>query len=168
MPASLLDIPRVSMLPLDRGALLTLERRSYLELEAYVPGRASWTTIVTEDGEVWMIGGIWEIEPGSTVYINGGGLKPTPIGTSVPPGIVKRIRWGANLPPGAGESYRYTLFKNGIATASTFTVTGSTRKGGSDVEVTCVDGDELCVEVVVSDGAQRADHSGTIQQAPAV
>lgn len=117
-----------------------------------------------------MIGGIWPIEPGSTVYIGGGGpdTRREASQTPVPQGTVKRLRFGADVAPGSGQSFAYTLFKNGVATSCAFTVTGSTRKGGSDVEVACNDGDELCVRVVVSAGAQRANHSGSLQFAPAV
>ncbi len=117
-----------------------------------------------------MIGGIWPIEPGSTVYIGGGGpdTRLEAAQTPVPQGTVKRLRFGADVAPGSGQSFSYTLFKNGVATSCTFAVTGSSRKGGSDVEVTCNDGDELCVRVVTSAGAQRANHSGSLQFAPAV
>ncbi len=114
-----------------------------------------------------MIGGIWPINPGATLYISGGGPDPRIIGTPVPPGTVKRLRFGADIAPGAGQSYAYTLFKNGIATACAFTLTGSTRNGGSDIEVACNDGDELCVRVVTSAGVPAANHSGSIQFAPA-
>lgn len=172
MPAtygSLLDVSRPSLAVLERATRLRFERFALLEVSTYVARGTSWpTVIVTEDGELWMIGGIWPINPGATLYISGGGPDSRVIGTPVPPGIVKRLRFGADQSPGAGESYRYTLFKNGSATDCTFTVTGSTRKGGCDVEVTCSDGDELCVEVVVSAGAPLANHSGSIQHAPAV
>lgn len=165
----LLDIPRAAQLALNRGALLELGRVSYLEVTGFVRSRATWpTVIVTEDGELWMIGGIWPIRPGATLYLSGGGPDPRIIGTPVPAGIVKRIRFGADQPPGVGQSYTYTLFKNGVATSCTFTLTGSDRKGGSDVEVACGDEDELCVEVEVSDGAPLANHSGSIQFAPEV
>lgn len=166
----LLDIPRAAQLALDRGALLELGRVSYLEVTGFVRSRATWpTVIVTEDGELWMIGGIWPIEPGSTVYIGGGGpdTRLESAQTPVPPGTVKRLRFGADTPPGSGKSYAYTLFKNGVATSCAFTVTGSSRKGGSDVEVSCNDGDELCVRVVISAGAPKANHSGSLQFAPA-
>lgn len=169
MYGSLLDISRPSVVAFDRATRLGLERFSRLEVSAFVIRTTSWTVIVTEDGETWMIGGIWPVEPGTTVYISGGGPDSRVIGTPVGPGIVKRLRFGADQPPGVGQSYAYTLYKNGSPTDCTFTVTGaSTRKGGSDVEVTCGDGDELCVQVVVSAGAPLANHSGSIQHAPAV
>lgn len=164
---SLLEVPRASFAMVERGTLLAFERFSYLEVSGLLGGRGSWPVVILDDGELWMIGGLWPIGPGKTVYINGGGIDSRIIGTSVDAGTVKRIRWGADQPPGAGESYRYTLFKNGVATACTFTVTGSTRKGGSDVQVVTADGDELCVEVVTSDGAPEANHSGSIRHVPA-
>lgn len=172
MPAtfgSLLEVSRPSLAVIDRATRIGFERASLLEVSSFVARGVSWpTVIVTEDGEVWMIGGIWPVEPGTTVYISGGGPDARAIGTPVVPGIVKRLRFGADQPPGTGKSYRYTLFKNGVPTDCTFTVTGSTRRSGSDVQVTCNDGDELCVEVVVSSGAALANHSGSIQHAPAV
>lgn len=167
---SLLEVSRASFALVDRSSLLSLERFSYLEVSGLLGGRGAWPiVVVTDDGELWMIGGIWPIGPGKTVYIGGGGpdARRDAARTPVPQGTVKRMRFGADVAPGAGQSFTYTLFKNDDPTSCTFTVTGSTRKGGSDVEVTCSDGDELCVRVVTSAGAQEANHSGSIQFAPA-
>lgn len=123
----------------------------------------AWTVVPTDNGEVWMIGGIWPLKPGIT-YISGNGPDDRLIGTSYPPGVIKRIRFGgATLPPGPGEFYKYTVVKNGVPTGCSFTVTGSTRKGGSDVQIAVNDGDEICVEVEISDGCPEDNHSGTVQ-----
>lgn len=167
---SLLEVSRASFALVDRSSLLSLERFSYLEVSGLLGGRGAWPIIVvTDDGELWMIGGIWPIGPGETVYIGGGGpdSRMASAQTPVPQGTVKRLRFGADIAPGSGQSYAYTLFRNGVATSCSFTLTGSTRKGGSDVEVACSDSDELCVRVVTSAGAQEANHSGSIQFAPA-
>jgi hypothetical protein len=163
------DISHASALELEQGSRLGVSRVSYLELTGITRAPSAWSIIVvvTTDGELWMIGGIWPISPGSTVYISGNGADTRLIATPVPQGIVKRLRFGADLAPGIGQTFTYTVFKNGIVTGCTFQVTGLNRKGGSDVEVTCNDQDELCIQVVTSAGAPQADHSGTLQFAPA-
>lgn len=158
-----------SALPSEGSSRFSFRRAAYSGAADFLRP-VTWSVVTTTDGELWMIGGIWPIGPASTVYVGGGGpdARMESAQTPVPPGTVKRLRFGADTPPGSGQSYAYTLFKNGVATSCTFTVTGSTRKGGSDVEVTCNDGDELCVRVVVSAGAPQANHSGSLQFAPAV
>jgi len=155
------------MLLLERGTTLDLERTTCLELSAFrLPGGIP--TIVTGDGELWMISSGYPVDPGQTVYL--GGFVDSRIEGAqvpVPEGVVKGMWFAANVPPGSGQTFTYTLMKNGLATACTFTLTGSTRKGKSAVEVTCGDQDEICVRVQASAGAASANHNGSLNFAPA-
>ena len=157
-----------SAVPSESSSRFSFRRAAYSGVADFLRP-VVWSVVTTTDGELWMIGGIWPIDPGATVYIGGGGpdTRMASAQTPVPQGTVKRLRFGADIAPGSGQSFTYTLLKNGVATSCAFTVTGSTRKGGSDVEVSCSDGDEICVRVVTSAGAQKANHSGSLQFAPA-
>lgn len=153
--------------PSEQSSRFSFRKAGYSGVADFLR-QPTWSILITTDDEVLITGGIWPVTPGTTVYISGNGADERLMGTTGVPGLIKRFRYGADVPPGPGQTYTYTIFKNGVATASSFVVTGSIRKGKSDVQVTCNDEDELCVKVEVSAGAPLANHSGTIQIAPAV
>lgn len=164
---SALDLSRSSRIEVaDRVSRLELGRIAYLEVEALNAG--GWSTVIpTDDGELWMISSGWPVNPGQTVYL--GGFVDSRIEgaqTPVPEGTVKGMWFSADGGPGVGETFTYTLMKNGVATACTFQLTGSQRKGKSTVEVACADQDEICVRVVASGGAAEAIHNGSVHFVP--
>lgn len=162
--------PRLgTAVPDERSSRFSFSRVSYSGVADFV-SPVKWTIVQTADGELWMIGGIWPIGPGETVYIGGGGpdTRIEAASTPVPAGVVKKLRFSADVPPGVGQTYTYTVMKNGAATACTVQITGNQRKAKSDVEVVCQDEDELCVRIQTSPGAPQANHKGTLQYAPAI
>lgn len=130
-----------------------------------------WYFTPAGDDEVWMIGTGTTVVPGTKVYVASGVLDTTVEGgeAPVPAGQVVGLYFGASAAPGPG-TFKYTLFKNGVATLCTFTLTGSgeeNRKGKSAVEVPFADGDWLSVEIDVSGTAARASHNGSLRFRPA-
>lgn len=147
--------------------MLTLDRLSALDLAPFF-GRAAFPTIVTSDGELWMISSGYPIAGGQTAYL--GGFVDSRIEGAqvpVPAGVVRGMWFAASAAPGSGQSFTYTLMKNGVATACKVTLTGAQRKGKSTVEVTCSDQDEICVRVEASALAAEANHNGSINFVPA-
>lgn len=148
--------------------MLEVDRVTALDLGPFA-ARGSLPTIITGDGELWMISSGYPVGPGETVYL-GGFVDSRLEGaqTPVPAGIIKGMWFSANVAPGSGQTFTYTLMKNGLATSCTFQLTGSQRKGKSEVEVECADEDEICVRVQASGSAAAANHNGSIHFAPEV
>lgn len=159
-----LDISRAAGVLLERTSTLDIGRMAMLEVGPRTPGLS---VIETDDGELWMIASGWPVLPGQTVYL--GGFVDSRIEgaqTPIPAGIVKGMWFSADVAPGAGQTFTYTLMKNGIATACTFQLTGAQRKGKSIVQVVCADQDEICVRAQVSAGAEQANHNGSLHFVP--
>lgn len=70
-------------------------------------------------------------------------------------GVIQNARAALSGPPGSAKTYTFTLYKNGVATAITFTISGSSATEGSDLthSVSVVAGDKLYWHVAVDSGA---------------
>jgi hypothetical protein len=75
-------------------------------------------------------------------------------------GIVRECYSAVNTAPGAGQSFTYTLFKNGSATAMTWTISGAGAFSGNTLSnnVTVQPDDSLDIRLVTSAGAAAAKH----------
>lgn len=77
----------------------------------------------------------------------------------MPGGRAVQLNVRSSTAPGAGESFTYTVVKNGIDTSMTVTVSESDQEGTTaDNQVTCSTGDRISLKVVTSAGAATAYH----------
>jgi hypothetical protein len=104
------------------------------------------------------------VAAGATVYLGPNGLANPFSADSVwiagRIGIVRECYSAVTAAPGAGQSFTYTLFKNGSATAMTWTISGAGAFSGntSSNNVTVQPDDFLDIRLVTSAGAAAAKH----------
>lgn len=107
------------------------------------------------------------IAAGATVYVGAGGARGGASDSLIIPGrycAVVGLRVRTTTAPGAGQSYTYTVMKNGVATAMTGSITDAEfaidipeSVGGFQI----TDADALSVRVVTSGGAAVGYHNIT-------
>lgn len=80
------------------------------------------------------------------------------------PGIIGNLIVRSESPPGAGETYTYTIRVNGVPTAITAVISGGVDRSASDlVNTVQVDiGDSVACQCVTSLNATTGDHIGSI------
>lgn len=104
------------------------------------------------------------VEPGVTTYLTPAGLDDDidEAREPVPAGTAGRIVVEATAAPGIGQTFIYTLLKNGVATALTVTLTGAQTKGSSPAtDVAFAQEDTSALELQTSAGAAQAKHKVT-------
>lgn len=111
------------------------------------------------------------IASGSTVYIPANGVQ-TPIATNSTWSLVTnastvtfgRLRAGVTAGPGVGQTFTYTVYENGVATASTCQITGAaTSCDDTSNTFTSARGDGIAVQIVTSASAVARAHWVSIE-----
>lgn len=112
--------------------------------------------------ELYLIGTDLTVRTNETVWVGPGGVRDsrTKAEGALAAGTLKALHMHATAQPGAGQ-YRYTIFKNGDATANTFTLTGATQTGNSKVAVEWAE-DALFALKIENIGAPECDHGGSM------
>lgn len=112
-------------------------------------------------------GSVFPVTGGQTVYM-GSSVDPTEANAriSLIQCTVKQVQVSSSVAPGTGESFTYTLMKNGTAD-STFVVTAeNSNQSGSISDSTGLafsNGDFISLRLVTSSGASSAHHSFSIK-----
>jgi parallel beta-helix repeat protein len=77
-----------------------------------------------------------------------------------------RIAVYSDNAPGAGESYTYTLYKNGAATATVLTIAGASSFVSEIIQngMTLLESDSYCLQLVASGAAATAYHRASFSQ----
>lgn len=113
--------------------------------------------------------GVSTIPAATTAYLGIGAWGGNSAIISIPlscDGIIRDLVVSSEVPPGAGQSYAYTLYKNGVATSLTCSIAGATATTGGDFntdhsvypQVT----DTITVQVITSAGAAATYHKTSI------
>lgn len=123
-----------------------------------------WFEVVTAGSDLLMLASVFRVNASSTAYVGPGGVADSieDVRVPVPAMSVLELHCGADEDPGTG-SYAYTLMKNDTATALTFTITGTTRKGSIAVTTAFASGDWLSLRVVATGAAPAAHHSASVK-----
>lgn len=123
-----------------------------------------WFVVLTQGSDLLMLASVFRVGQASTAFVGPGGVAndEEDIRVPVPALTVKELHVGCDEDAGTG-SYSYTLMKNGSATALTFTLTGSTRKGSIATDITFASGDWLSLRVVASGSAPAAHHNASVK-----
>lgn len=81
------------------------------------------------------------------------------------PCIIRNLVFDVSLAPGAGETFDYTLYVNGVPTALTCQIAGAVATGAFDMVNAIVIGlhDLVCIEIVTSLNAVAAFHKWSIE-----
>lgn len=77
--------------------------------------------------------------------------------------IISNLYTNANTTSGAGQSYLYTVYQNGVPTAITSTAANVQRSGDESHSITCAQGDTISVQLKYSASATTAVHAVTLQ-----
>lgn len=74
--------------------------------------------------------------------------------------VIRLLYCRSEFPPGAGDTYTYTIMVNGIASILTAQIAGAAAVEGNDLvnAVAVAAGDELTIRVVTSVGAAQGYH----------
>lgn len=100
---------------------------------------------------------------GSTYYLVNNGTATNEQNPHQMPfrGVLRNLAVLAAGAPGAGQSYVYTVRRQGIDSSLTVTLTGGSVRNGFDYtnELACSKGDSVCVKVVTSGGASVQPHT---------
>lgn len=131
-------------------------------------------TSLTMSTQVNSGGGLVGTAGVATYYpLNGGAVGSTSSGlwaTNMPiAGIIKKLVLSSDIAPGIGQSIQATLFKNGIATILTCTISGAVTVFATDSvnSVTFTAIDQLEIEIVNSAGsAVTRSNWGTVSIFP--
>jgi len=105
-----------------------------------------------------------------TGYMTSAGIDTDLIDANepVPAGTAGLLTVGVNAAPGAGETFTYTVMKNGVATALTVAISGaSATKANVATDVAFAQDDDLSVKIVTSSGAAVTKHKATLKYTPA-
>ena len=80
-------------------------------------------------------------------------------------GVITEMRARAHIAPGAGQTFTYTLYVNGVPTAMTCVTTGAAVYDSADLAnpIRVAKGDDLAVQIVVSAAAGIATHVVTFE-----
>jgi len=80
-------------------------------------------------------------------------------------GVIRDLVCWCGAVAGAGESFVYTVIKNGVATSITVTISGATERSDEDTTNTvAVDvGDRISVQVVNSAGGASTTHLASLE-----
>lgn len=80
-------------------------------------------------------------------------------------GVITNIQAVVDVAPGAGQTFTYTLMKNGVATGLTFTITGAASFTGasSAASVTMAPNDSFAIRLQTSAGAGLAAHGYSVK-----
>jgi hypothetical protein len=78
--------------------------------------------------------------------------------------VIDRLNVVASLPPGAGQSFAYTLRKNGADTGLACAVYGSSITANDNSHsVVCASGDRINIELVASGASVTTSHRATVR-----
>jgi hypothetical protein len=101
------------------------------------------------------------INPGETLYI--GTIVDADVDAAsipMPECTLTQVRFACKTAPGIGQTFTYTIMKNGVATSLTGQISGSGRSvTASSPSVTFSAGDTFAVRVVASGGSSTCNHS---------
>lgn len=106
---------------------------------------------------------------GATLYMGNGNIStPSEVLCSVllaTNGTLKNLRIKVSTSPGVGQTYTYTVMKNGVATTITCTISGAAATTASDLThtVTVAAGDTYSVRMVESATAVPSHHKFGLQ-----
>jgi hypothetical protein len=82
----------------------------------------------------------------------------------VPAGTAAQVFVESTAAPGSGESFAFTIIKNGSATSMAVTVSDTSTAGTTTANpVGCANGDRLALRLVTSAGAASAKHRYSIR-----
>lgn len=133
--------------------------------------RADWISIpnLTPDpgGEFDVIAGssLTPVTSGKTIYLGlFGDLTEGVVTIPMPACTITELRCRATTAPGAGQSFTYTLRKNGSDQSSLEASISDSNTEGSDTgSVAFSAGDKLAIKLVTSAGAATASHLWSIK-----
>lgn len=154
----------------------TLDRDTLVQPGQAIDGRAVPGVLyyVTDGAAVAGVAGLMQFHGDNlpanyTGYLTSRGVK-TAIGQGrvvVDGGVCGSLYVEATSAPGDGESYVYTVLKNGLATGITVTISGDSETVDSiETDVSFDAEDTLAVRVVTSSGAAQCDHNATAKYTP--
>jgi hypothetical protein len=123
-----------------------------------------WFVVVTGGSDILMLASVFRVNASSTAYVGPGGVASSieDVQVPVPAMSILELHCGCDENPGTG-SYTYTLMKNEVDTALTFSLTGTSRKGSIAISTAFASGDWLSLRVVASGAAPAAHHSASLK-----
>lgn len=125
------------------------------------------TTVVVGDGSLSFTSWPASLDPG-TFYLGETASSTTEstVQITIPSTCtIDQLQVASSVPPGTGETFTYTLRKNGSDTAVTCTTSGATDTSTSDMShsVSFSSGDKASIKVVVSAAAFAASHQAQVR-----
>jgi hypothetical protein len=146
---------------------------SNLASGANLTGNLPRGTVSNNTGEAISVpvNSISNVTAGSTVYLTPNGQMTFAQQNSFicnKPGVVVGFNYFTTVAPGAGQSFVYTVFKNGVATAMTATSSGAASFSASTSAnpFTVAQNDQIDVQLVTSAGAASSIHRGYFAISP--
>lgn len=132
-------------------------------------GVAGPETLETNGGALYFGSGPTLMSPG-TFYLNDVAAYPSEASakrTMASAKTMSSLSVSCSTAPGSGQSFTYTLRKNGADTALTCAISGASATTASDMShsVSFAPGDELSLKVVVSASALSASHTASVAAA---
>jgi len=123
---------------------------------------------------IHFVGGTGTVAAGATAYIQAavcgtGGMQATEtlncFHVVTKAGIISNLAVKALVPPGAGETFTYTLRVNAADTTLTCQIGGAADNRAQDLvnQVVIAIGDVLTLKVVNSAGGASTSHSGSVE-----
>jgi hypothetical protein len=125
------------------------------------------TIVIVGDGSLTFTSGPATLSSG-TAYLGESASSTTEstVEITIPAACtIDKLAAAATVPPGASETFTYTLRKNGSDTALTCTISGVSDTTSSDIShsVSFASGDKATVKVVVSGSAYSARHDAQVR-----
>ena len=133
------------------------------------PGGVTPPPAVVQAGSILPITEAGGLGPGQTKYTWtwAGSTNEADLYTSMVlprDATLRALRVEVNTPPGAGQSYTFTIRKNGVNTPLTVTIAGTATVGADMLhEVPCAAGDRISLQEIASAGAAQTGPIASVE-----